>query len=323
MRVIRWCVGGCICLFLAACSFDDDAEFFPVTHQAFLGIQSESGTGLRFWGISNDQIQENRGNAWGIPEQAIGDFRIAGESLWISDLQDHQMVEIGLDSDQVQEVHDLGEANAHFFQIGETYVCFSDTLTQQIGFLHKKKGELFFRDPGEKPGIMAYRSGKFYIQLADSLLGIFQEQSLSEIARLNLDGPIQSIQVDPASASTFLYIGRRELRAFSINFNTDALLASSIPAETKKVLHSTIDSPRFGKEVSGRAILSNEGVFQLDTLNLSEIEDAVVDFFEAQVYFIRAGGLFRRNIRSGEESLLGSVEGNFKQSGFYIENIGN
>lgn len=323
MRVERLFVCLCCFLLLEGCTLDDDTEFFPVSTQAYFLTQLRNGQSKRFFRVINDQVERDVASQWGISQPDVGDFDIEGGYLWISNIEAGRLLKIELETDVVQEDIGLGSFNAHHFQVGNTYIGMSDTLNRTLGFLDKKKLDLTLRPLDAQPGIIAYRSSKFYIQLADSLLTIFQEQSLSEIARGNAEGPIQSVQVDPSSASNFVYSGEESLMGFSINFNTDALTRVSLPDSVQKILHSTIDSPRFGKEISGRATLFRSGILQLNSLQRAGVSDVEVDFFDGQVYIITEGEVARVDIRTEEVSPLGILSGKFLRSGFYIDNIGN
>ena len=325
MRLKQYLVGLCCFLLFGGCTLDDDSEFFPFTHQAFLLVQPESGSIPSFIGISNDQLTPDIGAQWGLSEVNLSDFAVEGSFLWLSSASENRLVQVDLETSEIEKTFDLGNFQPHYFQVGQSHVCLSDTLTQTLAFLDIRDAELIRRPLAVNPGIAAYRSRKFYVQLADSSIGIWQEQSFSEIARLATPGTIQSIQVDPSSTSTFVYTQNdsMEVEGFSINFNTDALNRIGVQAGSKKIVHSTIDSPRFGKEISGVGTLFTSGRFVLNAFTLEEVADIEVDFFDAQAYFIRAGELIRKNIQTGEERSLGSITGNFVQSGFYIDNIAN
>ena len=325
MRLNYFFVGTCCFLFLWGCTLDDDTAFFPVTQQAFLLIQPNPGSTPSFVGIADDQLSSNVGAQWGVSEASLSDFAVEGSYLWMSAASENRLVQVDLETGEIEEEFDLGSFEPHFFQVGQSHVCLSDTLTQTLGFLDLKKADLVQRPLGVNPGMVAYRSRKFYVQMADSLLGIWQEQSFSEITRLATPETIQSIQVDPSTTATFVYTqgDSMEVEGFRINFNTDALNPVRVQEGSKKIVHSTIDSPRFGKEISGTGTLFSSGQFVLNEFVLEGISDIEIDFFDAQAYFIREGELIRKNIKTREERSLGTITGNFVQSGFYIDNIGN
>ncbi|MEM6634023.1 MAG: hypothetical protein AAF694_30385 [Bacteroidota bacterium] len=308
---------------LGACTFDDDGEFFPITSQAFFLLGADEGTNRRFVRIEGDQVTENVGTQWGVSQEQVGDFYLDEEILWIGDVTQKRLIKIDLEDSEDQESIDLGQLTPHFLQAGDRHVLLSDTLSNQIGFLHKRRMDLVVRTLEEQPGIAAYRSGKFYLQIGDSSVSIFQEQSFSETDKFDLGGPIKSIQIDPSTTFTYVYFLNEELMGVRIDFNTNGLSGFSIPNGVEKILHSTIDTPRFDKESTGLATLFSDGIFRLEALSLGQVEDVSVDFFENQVYIRQLGQWIRRDVRTGEQLELGSLTGNFYRSAFYRDFIGN
>ena len=310
-------------LVVGACSFDDDSEFFPVTSQAFFLSTSEVGEDRKFIQLEGDMVEENAAIQWGLSQERIGDFALDESLLWISDTGQKRLLKIDLEDSNVEEEVSLGELTPHFIQTGDRHILISDTLSRRLGFLHKRRLDLVVRDLEEKPKISAYRSGKFYLQLGDSSVSIYQEQSFSETDRFLLEGPISSIQVDPTSTFTYVYFQGTDLKGGRIDFNTNGFADFSVPSGVEKIIHSTIDTPRFGKESTGLATLFTDGTFRLEELTLGQVEDASIDFFDNQIYIVRSGVWIKRDIPSGEEKELGTFTGKFCRSAFYREFIGN
>lgn len=298
-------------LFLMSCDYDQDFEFVPATQAAFF-LMNENGQQQLRKVEADGSILPNWGENLGLaaPDDIAGN----GAELWVSVASDKKLVLLDLETETQKQSFDLGDFQGHYLCMGSRYLLLSDTVNQALGFFHLKDQELIRISLNQRPGKAVYRSTKFFLQLGDQSVSIYNEQALAPYAELDFSRPIIDLVLDNRY-STWVISKDTQVYQSSISWNSNAIEMEAQPFTASKVRYSPYLQANFGKEFTRQLNLVNG---RLANSPNPPADDFEVDFFESNIYFTFQDSLRIKDVFENEITILGPFTGIFRNAYFYL-----
>lgn len=308
---------------VSACEFDQDSQFFPETTQSvFLTSSETSDKHLLF--IQDQEVDSTWEVHLGIGLGQLSDMHSLTQELWVSSSSQALIAEVDVSNRTLGHRIQTGSFRPHFIGVGNDRIVASDTIANQLGFWNKDNFRVTIIDVGSRPGLINYRSGKFYIQIGGNAIGIWDERAIAERNRIATSTPIIDILIDN-SVSTIAFhkdnSGQFETR---ISFNTDHSNRQEFPVPHQKIRYTPFLRQSLGKELTSNVILIDSSLIISGLQNISDgVEDFEADFTDSEVWFVKEKSLRLYKIIEEREDLISSFSGSLIKSFFNQEIVGD
>lgn len=303
---------------LAACRFDGDANYYPITERGYLlGIHPETGL-KEILRVDQENLQTHWEDSWSGLGGAVSDIDGWEDRLWVSSGEGDGLIEINLATETQSRRINTPDFSPHFLSIGKNYLLLSDTIKNQIAFLNQETESLTIFELEKQPGIALYVAPVFYLQLDQKDIRLFHETAIAPIGDLNLEFPLEDLAYD--FRNTVICYSRRmsdsALFQTDIDINTFQITQSAVELPFDKVRHSPYRSRNFGKERVNLVRLRTNR--ELTPSVFEPVIDFEIDFFESHYYYLSRDSIFRYHIDSQNRKGLGTFDGKLQKSFFYI-----
>lgn len=285
---------------LAGCRFDDDAAYFPAVKSVYIWMTDAKGVkSVARVAYSKDSSAAPTLNAtWlsdlKIPFGSLTDMAPDGKLLWLFSRQG-DIFKIDLAANALAGYYGINGLDdnykAHFACASEKYLVVADSskAAPSLLFIRKKDAvrqsvvSLALRPSGH----ILYRSGKWYVPMRDSVVGVFSEAAFALIDTVHLPYKILSLQNDPTeNVVAVMKSPDGKTLAANINYLTNSL------SETKTYSAETINISPYKYAPYGVEWISN--VVQVsEKLQSGSISSPVLagikgwdtDFWSGKVYY--------------------------------------
>lgn len=306
-------------LIISACEFDQDSQFFPETTQAvFLTTNATEDRHLLL--IEESAVDSIWEVQLGITSGAVSDISAINQELWVGSAEDRIIGLIDVNNRTLTNIQETGTFQPHFIGVGKDRVVAADTVADQLGFWDKEDFNVVITDLGSKPGVIAYRSGKFYIAIDRKIIVIWDERAIAERNRITTSTPIIDILIDNSVSTIAIQKDSVGLFETVVNFNTDHASRLDVPISHQKIRYTPFLRQSLGKELTENVLLTDSILSIRTLLSISgSITDFEVDFTESQLWILRENSLNLYRIREENEEIITSFSGSLVKSFFNQE----
>lgn len=315
---------------LASCTYDDDTAFYPETPATVLWAETmgQGGpVGSLVMVRASGEVIPDWSWAPGANPAAVSAMAGDGQHMWLGIAATEEILRIDLQREALEKSFSVAPLSPHYLVRGEAALLFIDTTLQgTLGLLDLKDDTwevLTFEDSLSSSlrfGPGAYKSQKYYLRTNRTQVGILYREARTLAAIWDLAVPVDYLEAGNGT-EIFIYSGPAPLRESRIDYHTDAPRGNTAGTSWRKIRHSPIRTPLYGKEYSGRIGLSQTDS-TLQGMNLQGVSDFEVDFFESQVYFLQNDSLFRGDLQTKQSIFLTRFVGNLKGAAFYRDFAG-
>jgi hypothetical protein len=280
--------------------FDDDNDYAIYTRAGFFLRENPNNGVLSLYRHVDSLLEASWNTKAGISDADLSDAEMVDNVIWIASGPQNAIYQVSPTYASVKErFADLPLA-PHFIAVGEQQVMVSDTANRKLAFIKRRNGKVQEVAFEGKPGKCLYNGGKFYLQVDDSILAIYDEKALTTRATIPTAYPIDEILLDSyhnvlieSHDSTLYYEGL-------ISTNADYLVNTLFRVNYNKLRPTPYFSKRFGKEylfdlqLWGRRLIDERGNVLADSA-----DDFEADFFEGELFYKLHDTLFKKNMASG------------------------
>lgn len=309
---LRVLCGLCLLMVLAACrGWDDDSEYEIGTKASFFLMPATDGYSILRYGEGNLQADWNVDI--GVPSADLSAVAMADGYLWLAGGSKKRLLKVNPESGlQEEEIGGL-PLRPHHFAIGRTQMIVCDTIDGAIAFIKRRNNKVTPLEFEGKPGQSIYTNGRFYTQVDDSMVYVFDESAFTPRAKLNIGAKILGFQLD-----RYNNIGVRSQDSAGIY---QAIIASNADYISRENFEVSYQKSRLTPYFTRRYTTEYLNDLQLldsivQTPQLAEVMTNVdnfeVDFFGGTLFFARGDSFFRYDLNQNPVSdpvLLGILPG--------------
>jgi hypothetical protein len=304
MLHIRKYFWGAACLLLLGCqSLDDDSAYEVSNKASFLLVQTQTGY-PSIYKYANHALETDWNLKAGVSNANLSDAELVDNFIWMADMAQKSIVQVGPSSAQVQEKYTSLPLTPDYFAVGRKQILVSDAHNHKLAMIKRRNGEVQMLDfdVQNRPGRCLYNSGKFYLVQNDSIIAVYDEQAMTTRAVLSTDMFITDLMLNRYHvivATGFDSVGYRQSL---VDANGDLLIrGTSYPVVYRKARPTQYFAAQFGREYLSDLYLrpqglGNEIVNDSNITLVPQAEDLEADFFEGNVYYLRDAHLVVRHI---------------------------
>lgn len=307
-------------LLLASC--DNDEGFEMVTKKSYL-LAKDSVTNKH----EILKISDNTAINWAVPLSSngiLGDICGKNNVFWVSDIQNKEIIQLNA-FDESKEKTFQTTIIPHYICVGESHLIVCDTIAKKIDYIELKnaKSQIFSLD--EAPMLPTAANHKFYVKEGTKNLGIYDETNFGKRENILFKHKIADIQVDvnvqvgvwvQTSKNDTIYQSCISLLFDAFSYPNRFREELAISPYTKK-RYSPYSNKSFGKETLIPVSIYKGKISLL--AGEKNITDFEIDFFDSNIYYLKAGQIYRYNINQKKTNQLGAFSGSFLKSYFYID----
>jgi hypothetical protein len=312
-----------------ACKYDQDAPYYVRTQAMFFLVENPPGD-ISVSRIDSSGIRLNWEQTLDLQAGAISDLDGKPGFLWLADVASGAIHKVNPGTGQIEESFSTGNLLPHRLAVGEIYMMFGDTVADKIGLIRIRNGKTEIFDAGGKPGMIRYRSQKFYYVTGQDSLTLFHEKALARMLQTGFERPIRDMQFDEGRHLHIYTAAPDSNRLYeaTIDLNADALdQPESLPDPFfRKARLSPYNYAPFGREFTQDLFQRQNRLFlgsgaPVDGIP-SDVDDFEMDFFESVVYYVSGDSLRRFDLVSGEQSLPLLFSDRILKSYVYASEVG-
>lgn len=286
-------------LMLQGCrSLDDDSEFEIKTYSSFFLVKKNNGDQSLY---QYRQADHRLDSAWnvkvGVPDAELSDALMKDNFVWIANATQHLVLQANPSSGIVNESFSHLSIAPHHFSIGEHQVLISDTVANKVAFLKRRNGHLQEIEFEGKPGKSIYNSGKFYLQVDDSLVAIYDETALTVRATIHIGLLIDELLLD--RYHTIIVMAHDSSTTFKalITANADYLVGDVFPVLFSKYRPTPYFTAQFGSEYLHDLELLNGNILnEIGFVRADSVLDFEADFFEGTLFYTHGNDFVAKSI---------------------------
>ncbi len=281
----------------AGCRMDDDSSYEIRTYSSFFLIQKPNG--LRsIYRYQQDFHQLD--SAWNlkanVPDAQLSDASMVDNRIWIASGPQNAILQVNPAYGSVQEKFSNLPLAPHYIAIGDKQILISDTAAGKVAFLKLRNGDVQEIQFEGKPGMCIYNSGKFYLQVNDSLVSIYDESALTTRATVSIGLRISSLVLNRYRAIIAMSADSMGTYQALITHSAD-YLAGNYAVLFSKFVPTPYFSKSFGTEYLADLEILDGNLINDSLIVLADsIADFEADFFEGTLFYTRGGDLVVKSI---------------------------
>ncbi|MEM9932688.1 MAG: hypothetical protein AAF824_03715 [Bacteroidota bacterium] len=303
---------------LSACDLDDNTTFLEETQTGYLLHEKQTGEKNIFF-LSEAGILPSWNEVISLADREVSDIASFQQELWVASAATNAVIEVNALSGTLSRKVSLPDFAPDFIGVGEDMILLADSSRNEALFLDKRNEEIIRVSIPAVGGRIGYKSRKFYLQAGPSTLMILSEDALAEITRLPLARTITDIQAD---ASVSMIVSTADSMRFQavVNYNTN-----SFEQEERSVSHQKIRPSPFSRQLYGKEQLQTFTLTDnfLQPVNLQQIQDFEVDFFENHLWVLRNDSLYQVFEDGNFQFQLACEDGSLLKSYFFQDFVGD
>jgi hypothetical protein len=289
-----------VVLTIAGCrGLDDDASYEIRTYASFFLVEKTDGS-LNLYQYSPDaQVLDS---VWhekaGVSISDLSDATIVENTVWIASGPQKAILQVSPSTITVLERFDNLPLAPHFIAVGEKQVLIADSAAGKVAFLKRRNGEVQEIEFEGKPGQCLYNSGKFYLEINDTTIAVYDEVAFTPRSELSIGLQVDDILLNRYHAIVVMAHDSATTYRALIDPNADYLIGID-PVLYSKLLPTPYFSQRFGQEYLNDLQILNGNLIDEDGLVLADsILDFEADFFEGTLYYTHGSDLVVKSIDS-------------------------
>jgi hypothetical protein len=232
-----------------------------------------------------------------ISDADLSDAGMVDNLVWLASGNQHSLLQVNPTSGSIKEKFGHLPLAPHHFAVGVKQVLVADSLAHEIAFLKRKNGDIQKIQLKGKPGICIYNSGKFYLQIDDSLVAIYDESAMTPRATVRNGLPVDELLLNRYHA--IVVMSHDSLRTYrvSIDPNADYLIGVKYPVFYSKLRPTPYFSIRFGREYLYDLMAAGPNLTdEASTVFADSILDFEADFFEGTLFYTRGRDFVAKSI---------------------------
>lgn len=308
---------------LAGC--DNDEKFEIVTDRSYLLLQKDSTNEKELWYFSPKDKSFTLANEV-INNSSLSEISGRDNEICYGDIKEKQVIyqcfkvkNSGEIKEEITKQKTAGYTPS-FVAIGNDYICFSDSNQQVVGFLMKgKEGkEAIIRKVDAKPLQICFAVGKFYINYANSSVGIWEESALSERNRVQITG--QFLGFSPSKNRMELFSQQNDsILQTNISFGS-LVLSNTRLSSFRNLTYSLLSRKIYGNEwLKDAGITTNNclltDITVADTL-AKNVSSFAIDFSQSIIYYTKEKQLYVQAIGSNDFVAIKPIHAKILQTFF-------
>lgn len=283
-----------------SCRLDDDSSYEIRTYSSFFLVQKPNGL-LSIYRYQQDLHQMD--SAWNlnanVPDAELSDALMLDNVVWIASGVQKSIFQLSPTFGSVKEKFDNLPIAPHYIAVGEKQVLISDTAAGKIAFVKLRNGDVQEIEFEGKPGKSLYNSGKFYLQVDDSLVAIYDESAMTTRATVSNGLLVDALLLNRYHAIVVISHDSTTTYQVLIDPNSDILIGEKYPVFFTKILPTPYFSAKFGGEfIKDLQIQGGNLMDQTGTILADSIQDFEADFFEGTLFYTRGQDLVVKSIDS-------------------------
>jgi hypothetical protein len=286
-------------LVISGChGLDDDSGYEIRTYASFFLVKTQSGN-LSLYQYRQDlhQLDSSWNSRANISDADLSDAGMVDNLVWLASGNQHNILQVNPTSVSIREEFGHLPLAPHHFAIGEKLVLVADSLAHEIAFLNRKTSDIQKIQIKEKPGICIYNSGKFYLNIDDSLVAIYDESAMTPRATVRIGSSVDELLLNRYHA--IVVMSHDSLRTYrvSIDPNADHLIGENYPVFYAKLRPTPYFNVRFGREyLSDLLAVGPNLTDEASAILADSILDFEADFFEGTLFYTRGRDFVARPI---------------------------
>lgn len=291
-------------LLASGCRLDDDTDYAIRTYSSFFLMEKPNGelTLLRYQQDSH-LLTESWNTTANVPDPDLSAAEMVENVVWIASGPQRSILQVSPAYGSVQEKFGDLPLAPHHIAVGDKQVLIADTTAHKVAFLRRRNGkvqEIAFQG---KPGKCIYNSGKFYLQVDDSLIAIYDEAALSPRNTVSVGLRVDELLLTRYHTIVAMSHDSSTTYRVILDPNADVLIGENAPVFYTKLRPTPYFSVRFGTEfLQDLQLLQGNLTDETGTLLADSILDFEADFFEGTLFYTRGQDWVVKRI-SGLETL--------------------
>ncbi len=282
------------------CRLDDDSSYEIRTYSSFFLVQKPNGL-LSIYRYQQDLHQLD--SAWNlkanVSDAELSDALMVDNFVWIASGVQQSIFQVSPTFGSVKEKFGNLPLAPHHIALGEKQILISDTASGKVAFLKLRNGEVQEIEFEGKPGKSLYNSGKFYLQVDDSLVAVYDESAMTTRATVSNGLPVDELLLNRYHAIVVISHDSATTYQVLIDPNSDILIGEKYPVFFSKILPTPYFSAKFGGEfLKDLQIQGGNLMDQTGTILADSIQDFEADFFEGTLFYTRGQDLVVKSIDS-------------------------
>jgi hypothetical protein len=276
-------------LLMAGCRIDDDSNYAIRTYSNFFLVEKPDGRLSIYQYRPDEHVLDSAWNEKvGIPSADLSDATMVDNLVWVASGPQKVILQVSPTFGSTQERFGSLPLAPHFIAVGEKQVLVADTAAGKVAFVKRRNGDVQEIAFTGKPGMCIYNSGKFYLQVNDSAVAVYDESALSPRSELTIGLPVDELLLNRYHAILVITHDSASTYRVLIDPNADYLIGQPEPVFYSKIRPTPYFSVRFGEEflrdlqLSGGNLIDEQGTVVADS-----IADFEADFFEGTVFYTR------------------------------------
>lgn len=284
-------------LAMVGCRIDDDSSYEIRTYSSFLLVKKPSGLLSIYRYQQEAHLLDSSWNLGaGIPDADLSDATMVDNLVWIASGPQNAILQVNASHGSVAEKFDNLPLAPHFIAVGAKQMLVSDTVAGKVAFIKLRNGDVQEIAFEGKPGMCIYNSGKFYLQVDDSLVSIYDETAMTPRATVSIARRLDAMMLNRYHAIIVMTHDSAATYKAVIDPNADYLIGNDFVFYSKFV-PTPYFSQRFGGEYLRDLEILNGNLIDETGLVLADtIADFEADFFEGTLFYTRGQDLVVKSI---------------------------
>ncbi|MEM0997190.1 MAG: hypothetical protein AAGN35_08930 [Bacteroidota bacterium] len=278
--------------------WDDDSEYAVETRANFYLARTADGNTLIE--RRNGEVTPDLNALFGIARTVLSEVDLVDNRLWLAAGGQQRIIAVNPETKALTEEFTGLPVRPHHFAVGREQIIATDTLNGAIAFIRLRNGEVVPVEFEGKPGRAIYSNGRFYTQVDDSLVYVYDEQALTPRAQLNIGARITEFQFD--RFNNLHVLSRRDTTQFSaiIASNADYISRINFQVTYDQIRYTPYFATRYVSEYLTDLQLEAGTVQtpQLSPILAADIEHFEVNFFAGVLHYFRNDSLFRYDLNA-------------------------
>lgn len=309
---LRVLCGLSLLLLLAGCrGWDDDSEYEIGTRASFFLMPATNGYSIMKYDEGNLQADWNVDIGFSIAD--LSAVAMSDGYLWLASGTGNRLVKVNPETGmQEEEVSGL-PLRPHHLAIGRSQMIVCDTAAGAIAFIKRRNNKITQLEFEGKPGQSIYTNGRFYTQVDDSMVYVFDESAFTPRAILSIGAKIIGFQLD-----RYNNVGVRSQDTAGVY---QAIIASNADYVSRENFEVAYQKSRLTPYFNRR--YTTEYLNDLQLLDsivqtpqaaeiMTNVDNFEADFFGGTLFFSRGDSFFRYDLNQNPVSdpiLLGILPG--------------
>jgi hypothetical protein len=287
-------------LSLSGCRLDDDSSYEIRTYSSFFLVQKPDGNLSLYRYVGDDHTLEAEWNQnASIPDADLSDAEMIDNMVWIASGPQKAVLQVNPTYGSVQQRFGDLPLSPHHIAIGEKQMLIADSAAHKVAFVKLRNGDVQEIEFTGKPGMALYNSGKFYLQVDDSLVAIYDESAMTTRATVSIGKRLDALMLNRYHAIVVMTHDTSTSYRATIDPNADYLIGEVYPVFYTQLLPTPYFSKRFGNEYLLDLEVLNTNLIDEHGLVLADsIQDFEADFFEGTLFYTHGQDFVVKSIDS-------------------------